>query len=119
MSESRIRFYGTHATVFHDDSRQIDVEGAVRSGKTTLCLVKVLALCQQYPGIHVLICRFSDDDTHKLLKPLWRAICVLAGVALHWNAEEGYDELANGSRVYITGLKTQDQTNRYGKFRGL
>ena len=29
------------------------------------------------------------------------------------------DELVNGSRVYIRGLKTQDQTNRYSKFRGL
>lgn len=119
MSEARIRFYGTHAKVFHDTSRQIDVEGAVRSGKTTLCLVKVLALCQAHPGIFGLICRFSDDDTHSLLKPLWRAICDKAGVKLTWNAEESYDELDNGSRVYITGLKTNDQTNRFRKFRGL
>lgn len=119
MSDARIRFYGTAAQVFHDQSRQIDVEGAVRSGKTTVCLVKVLALCQSYPGIHALICRFSDDDTHKLLKPLWRAICLRAGIRLTWNSEEGYDELDNGSRVYITGLKTQDQTNPFRKFRGL
>lgn len=119
MTEARIAFYGTAGKVFHDQSRQIDVEGAVRSGKTTVCLVKVLALCQQHPGIHALICRFSDDDTHKLLKPLWRAICLRAGVSLTWNAEEGYDELDNGSRVYITGLKTQDQTNPFRKFRGL
>jgi hypothetical protein len=119
MSEARIAFYGTAARVFHDTSRQIDVEGAVRSGKTTMCLVKVLASCQAHPGIHWLICRFSDDDTHKLLKPLWRSICLRAGVALTWNSEEGYDELPNGSRVYITGLKTQDQTNPFRKFRGL
>lgn len=119
MSESRTRFYGTHAKVFRDDARQIDIEGAVRSGKTTLCLVKVLDACQTHPGIHWLICRFSDDDTHKLLKPLWRAICLRAGVPLTWNSEEGYDELPNGSRVYITGLKTQDQTNPFRKFRGL
>lgn len=119
MSEARIRFYGTAAKVFHDPARQVDVEGAVRSGKTTLCLVKILALCQAHPGIFGLICRFSDDDTHKLLKPLWRAICLRAGVNLTWNSEEGYDELDNCSRVYITGLKTQDQTNPFRKFRGL
>jgi hypothetical protein len=119
MSEARIAFYGTASKVFHDQSRQIDVEGAVRSGKTTVCLVKILALCQKHPGIHALICRFSDDDTHKLLKPLWRSICLRAGVRLAWNSEEGYDELDNGSRVYITGLKTQDQTNPFRKFRGL
>lgn len=119
MSTANIDFYGTHSAAFQDAARQIDVEGAVRSGKTTLCLVKVLALCQQHPGIFGLICRFSDDDTHKLLKPIWRAICDKAGVHLTWNSEEGYDELDNGSRVYITGLKTQDQTNPYRKFRGL
>lgn len=119
MSEARIAFYGTAAKVFHDTSRQIDVEGAVRSGKTTMCLVKVLASCQAHPGIHWLIGRFSDGDTDRLLKPLWRAVCLRAGLRLSWNAEEGYDELDNGSRVYITGLKTQDQTSRYAKFRGL
>lgn len=123
MSESRVQFYGTHAkvykAVFTDEYRLFDIEGAVRSGKTTLCLEICLALCQTYPGIFGLICRFSDDDTHKLLKPIWRAICLKAGVLLKWNAEEGYDELPNGSRVYITGLKTQDATNPYRKFRGL
>jgi hypothetical protein len=123
MSESRIRFYGQHARVykaaFDSEYRLFDIEGAVRSGKTTLCLEICLGLCQNFPGIHGLICRFSDDDTHKLLKPLWRAICLRAGVRLTWNSEEGYDELDNGSRVYITGLKTQDATNPYRKFRGL
>ncbi len=118
-TEARIRFYGTHTRVFHDAAKQVDVEGAVRSGKTTLCLVKVLALCRQHPGIHGLIARFSDGDTDRLLKPIWRAVCDMAGVPLEWNAEEGYDELPNGARVYITGLKTQDQTSRYAKFRGL
>jgi hypothetical protein len=119
VTEARIAFYGQHAVAFHDPSRLVDIEGAVRSGKTTLCLVKVLALCQQHAGIYGLIGRFSDGDTDRLLKPLWRAICSRAGVRLSWNAEEGYDELENGSRVYITGLKTQDQTSRYAKFRGL
>jgi hypothetical protein len=119
MSEARIAFYGQVAKVFHDDSRQICVEGAVRSSKTTVCLVKMLARRQKYPGSYGLIGRFSDDDTHKLLKPIWRHWCLKAGVRLQWSSEEGYDELDNGSRVYITGLKTQDQTNPFRKFRGL
>ena len=119
MSESRIAFYGAHARAFQDASRQLDIEGAVRSGKTTLCLSKVLALTQEHPGIYGLIGRFSDGDTDRLLKPLWRALCAQSGTRLDWNAEEGFDQLRNGSRVYITGLKTQDQTSRYAKFRGL
>jgi len=41
------------------------------------------------------------------------------GVTAHWNALEHYDQLPNGSRAYIRGLKAQDATVRYGKFRGL
>ena len=119
MSEGRIAFYGTAGKFFRDEARLLDAEGAVRSGKTTTALTKVLALCKAHPGIYGLIARFSDGDTDRLLKPLWRALCTKAGVSLTWNAEEGYDELDNGSRVYITGLKTQDQTSRYAKFRGL
>ena len=52
MAEARISFYGTAAKFFHDTSLLIDGEGAVRSGKTTVALTKVLALCQQYPGIY-------------------------------------------------------------------
>lgn len=116
--ETRLRFYGTHTRVFLDQTQQIDVEGAVRSGKTTLCLAKVKQLCTEYPGIQGLIGRYSDGDTHAILKPAWRELCDRAGLAMTWNSEEGYDELANGSRVYIRGLKAQDQVSRYAKLRG-
>lgn len=119
MSEVRVRFAGSAARVFRDDSREIDVEGAIRAGKTTVCLHKVLSSCLDLAGIHWLIARWSDDSTDKILKPIWRSICASSGVRLAWNGAESYDQLANGSRVYITGLKAQDATQRYGKFRGL
>ena len=50
---------------------------------------------------------------------LWRRICLQAGVTLTWHADEEYDELPNQSRVFVRGLKSQDQTLRYSKFRGL
>jgi hypothetical protein len=53
-----------------------------------------------------------------LILPSWRAICEAAGAVLTWHADEEFDELANGSRVYVRGLKSQDQTLRYSKFRG-
>ena len=38
---------------------------------------------------------------------------------LTWNTREQYDQLPNGSIVYIMGLTAQDQTARYSRFRGL
>ncbi len=110
---------GKQVVALLNESREEDIEGAIRASKTTLCLRKRLKKALRFPGIHIMIARWTDDATHGLLKPVWRAMCLQAGVSLKWNGEEQYDELANGSRVYIRGLKTQDQTNRYAKFRGL
>lgn len=118
MAESRTRFYGTHAKAFRDDRREIDIEGALRSGKTTLGLEMVLNSCHEHPGINWMIARWTDDGVEKTLKPAWRERCERSGTVLNWNGLEGYDELLNGSRVYVTGLKAQDQTLRYAKIRG-
>lgn len=117
--EDRMVWRGQQSRALLNDTREEDIEGALRASKTTICLRKRLRKALQYPGIHILIARWTDDATHSILKPAWRAMCQKAGITLHWNGEEQYDELPNGSRVYIRGLKTQDQTNRYSKFRGL
>jgi len=117
--EVRIRWRGIQSAILLDPTRELDVEGALRASKTTVCLWKELNAALEQPGIHSLIARWTDDATEKILKPIWRSICQQAGVRLTWNSSEGYDELSNKSRVYVLGLKTQDQTNRYAKFRGL
>lgn len=114
-----MRWRGQQSRALLNETREEDIEGALRASKTTICLRKRLRKALRYPGIHILIARWTDDATHGILKPAWRAMCDRAGVKLDWNGEEQYDELANGSRVFIRGLKTQDQTNRYAKFRGL
>ena len=119
LSEHRMVWRGVQVKALLNESREEDIEGAIRASKTTLCLRKRLKKALRYPGIHMMLSRWTDDATHGLLKPVWRALCLQAGVKLTWNGEEQYDELPNGSRVYIRGLKTQDQTNRYAKFRGL
>lgn len=117
--EQRMVWRGKQVEALLNDSREEDIEGALRASKTTLCLRKRLRKAVRYPGIHLLLSRWTDDATHGLLKPVWRAMCLAAGVPLTWHGEEQYDELPNKSRVYIRGLKSQDQTNRYAKFRGL
>lgn len=119
LSEDRMRWVGKQSTALLNLTREEDIEGALRASKTTICLRKRLRRAIQYPGIHMMIARWTDDATHGILKPAWRAMCDRAGEALAWNGEEQYDKLSNGSLVYIRGLKSQDQTNRYAKFRGL
>lgn len=114
---------GVVADFMVDTTRHIDFEGAFRSGKTTAALWKVFNSCLEHPGICWLICRYSDGDTQTKLKPPWRAICDRAGVAVAWDSQEMCDVFpeVNGlqSKVYIFGIKSQDQTSRYGKFRGM
>jgi hypothetical protein len=121
--EVRMVWRGVVAEFLQDTTRCIDFEGAFRVGKTTAALWKVFNLCVAHPGIHCLICRYSDGDTQTKLKPAWRSICRNAGVKVEWDSSEMCDVFpavdGKQSRVYIFGVKSQDQTSRYGKFRGM
>lgn len=114
-----MRWLGPVAEFLIDETEQIDLEGAIRSGKTTVALWKVHESCTKYAGIHWLICRFSDGETSKLLRPVWEQVCLEAGTPLVWHAAGRYYELLNGSRVYAFGLKAPSLVERYAKFRGL
>lgn len=113
-------FKGKHWEALTDfTTRELDIEGAIRAGKTTVCLYRELQAALNHPGIHILFARWTDTGVYGLVLPLWRAICEKVGVRLKWHSDEEYDELPNGSRIYVRGLKAQDQTLRYSKFRGL
>jgi hypothetical protein len=114
-----MQWRGKHSAALLNTTRELDVEGAIRSGKTTCCLWREFNATQAYPGIHTLLARWTDSGVYGLVLPLWRHICEQAGARLKWHADEEYDELENTSRVYVRGLKAQDQTLRYSKFRGL
>lgn len=135
--ETRMVWRGVTAEFMQDATRHIDFEGAFRVGKTTAALWKVFNSCMAHPGIHWLICRYSDGDTQTKLKPPWRTICRSAGVRVEWDSQEMCDVFpcikdgapceagdhskcgGRRSKVYIFGIKSQDQTSRYGKFRGM
>jgi len=111
---------GKHSVALLDTrTRELCVEGAVRAGKTTVCLWRELNACLAHPGIYGLLARWTDTGVYGLVLPIWRRICEEAGVALKWHPDEEFDELPNGSRMYVRGLKSQDATLRYSKFRGL
>lgn len=110
---------GQIADFLQDDTRLIDLEGAFRSSKTTACLRKVAKSCVTHPGIHWWINRYSDGDTQRQLKPQWRAMLTRMGITPEWDPQEQADRLSNGSKIYIFGVKAQDQVSRYAKIRGL
>ena len=127
--EVRVVFKHTLAHFMEDTTRYLDLEGAFRCGKTTACCYKVAKSCVDNPGINWLICRWTDSDTHGILKPVWRNVLTSLGVVVQWDASEHCDIFPNGpdetnpyqggSRVYIRGLKPQTETSRYGKLRGM
>lgn len=115
-----MKWRGKHSDALLDlTTHELDVEGAIRAGKTTLCLWREFNATQECPGIPILLSRWTDRGVYGLLRPLWLTICDQAGVRVIWHPAEEYDELPNGSRVFFRGLKSQDTTLRYSKFRGL
>lgn len=114
----RMTWRGKQSQVMRETAREVDVEGAIRSGKTTVCMWKEHSMARQYPGIGIILARWSEGNADGLLKPLWNAICTKAGDTQTWLADERCYLWPNGSRIYIIGLKAQEASQRYSKFRG-
>ena len=103
--------------------RYVDLEGAVRSGKTTPAIWKIINCALKYPGIKMLIARWPDDALSMQLRPKFdeEGPPEILG---KYNAKEEYQEIITGdgtptSWVYIRSLKTSDDGARYSKFTGL
>lgn len=93
-----------------------NLEGAVRSGKTTVALLKIGHYCEKYPGLAAIICRWKEKDAHAQLAAKFRE---LFASKTHWNGREECFEFRNGSRVYVRGLKPSEGSARYSRFAGL
>ncbi len=121
-SAVRMQWKGKHWEALTDrTTREMDVEGALRAGKTTVCLWREYNAVADHPGINILLARWTDSGVYGLVVPLFAAICEQAGIDLknRWHADEEYYDLPNQSRVYVRGLKAQEASQRYSKFRGL
>lgn len=98
--------------------RYVDFEGAIRAGKTTPLVWKIINYCIDFPGIQCMLTRWTQDSLDAILKPKFYEECPpeLLG---HWNAKEEYQDFTNGSRLYLRSLKTSDDAARYQKISGL
>jgi hypothetical protein len=110
---------GPIAHFMRDTSPEIDLEGALSSGKTTACLWKVFNSLHDYPGIHWWIGRYGDGETQTKVRPAFEQICHDSGDVPIWNAKELAYNFSNGSKCYAYGLKSPDALSRYSKMRGM
>ena len=98
----------------------VNLEGAVRAGKSTPCAAKLARYAVKYPGINMAAARWTQDALDAQVKPLWRSVAASRGLHLEWHGDEGYDEVVGtGSRVYLRGIHASEDTQRYSKLAGL
>lgn len=118
---STLEFRGVHADFLADITPEIDLEGSLSCGKTTVALWKELCAMEKHPGIWILCARWIEDQVKTLLRPAFEQLARIHGSTHHWIDKFNYYEMGNGSRAYFFGLKTMsaDPEQRYGKIRGL
>lgn len=114
-----LTFQGIHQRLLEDTTPEIDAEGALNSGKTTVCLWKELEAIQNHPGIWSFAFRYSDTDTKTKLRPAIDQLCGIRGEKPRWDSTELCYHFPNSSRLYAFGIRAQDALSRYSKLRGL
>lgn len=117
-----LTFLGKHLAFLHDKTPEIDLEGALSSGKTIVALWKELEAARKYPGICILIARWTQDAVDTLLRPELERVAKAHGTDLaHWDDKKKFYTLPNGSQIFCFGLKTvsTDPDQKFGKIRGL
>lgn len=116
-----LEFRGVHAEFLADTTPEIDLEGSLSCGKTTVALWKELEALKKHPGIWILVARWVEDQVKTLLRPAFEQLARIHGSTHTWVDKFNYYEMGNGSRCYMFGLKTisTDNEQRYGKLRGL
>ncbi len=103
-----------------DSTREISLEGALSSAKTTAALVKMRKSLDAHPGIQWFLSRYSAADTETKLQPAFKAICEsMDGDYPSWDAKELCFNFENGSKVWSYGLKAADARSKFSKLRGL
>ena len=119
VREVTMRWKGPIASFMRDTTPEIDLEGALSSGKTTACLWKVWNSLHEHPGIAWWIGRYGDGETQTKVRPAFEEVCHLGGNIPTWNAKELCYDFPNGSKCFSYGLKSPDALSRYSKMRGM
>lgn len=119
-----LTFHGIHAHFLDDDTPEIDLEGARECGKTWVDCAKIIRRCVQFPGMQWYFGRYTDDDTLKLLRPVFHKVVGLEGIgSVEWDSHDSayhFPQVGElQSKVFMHGLKAQTLERELSKVRGL
>lgn len=95
------------------------LEGSLNCTKTTLWLDKEIDALFKWPGIKSFLFRWAQDAVDTKLKPAFEEILLIREIASEWDGKEKCFTFANGSKVYMFGLKAASLVEQYNKIRGL
>jgi hypothetical protein len=109
-----------HQAIKRDwSSPEILIEGSLNSAKTTVGLDKELDALLHWPGIPILLFRWTEDAVTTKLRPAFETILDVRKVKADWDREQKCYHFENGSTAYCFGLKAVSAIERMNKLRGL
>ena len=109
-----------HIAIKNDwKTNEILIEGSLNCGKTTLGLDKEIDALLKWPGIPILLFRWSEDAVETKLRPAFQELLRIRGLTAHWDAKPKRFVFPNGSMAYLFGLKSVSIIEQYNKIRGL
>lgn len=98
---------------------EIEIEGSLGCAKTTLFLDKEIDALEKWPGIPILLFRWSQDAVDTKLRPAFEELLSIRGFDASWDGKKNRFNMANGSMAYMFGLKAVSLVEQYNKIRGL
>ncbi len=108
-----------HLAIKHDVTSEVLIEGSLGCGKTTLGLDREIDALMKWPGIPILLFRWTEDACSTKLRPAFEELLAIRGITADWDAKQKAYTFANGSRAYMFGLKAVSAVEIFNKIRGL
>lgn len=115
MSDRRgFAFYGDNARAYNSREPEVLLAGAAGTGKSLAWLVKILTLCDRYPGCRVLIVRKTRESLTESVLVTWERDVlgphhpVLTRTPTLRRVRQSY-RFANGSTVVVGGMDKPDK----------
>lgn len=98
---------------------EILIEGSLGCAKTTLFLDKEIDALLKWPGIPILLFRWSQDAVDTKLRPAFEELLSIRNIESEWEQNKKRFVFENGSIAYCFGLKAVSAVEQYNKIRGL
>lgn len=100
-------------------SPEILLEGSLGCAKTTVFLDKELDAILKWPGIPILLFRWSQDAVDTKLRAALEELMTIREIKADWDEKKKRYVFENGSMAYLFGLKAVSAIEQYNKIRGL